>query len=164
MLRRGFPQDGSGVVEEDVDRRLFRLDRGDPPVERRPVGEVALVRRELAPERAHLLFGFTSRPQRGGDADDVRARFGQSDGDPLTDAAGTAGDDGGFAVEFELIENHVHASFRQRINIFIASGACPRYSNAFCSSSSGKTRLISRSNGSSCAATSAIARSKSSCS
>ncbi|MPN27982.1 hypothetical protein SDC9_175416 [bioreactor metagenome] len=133
MLRRRFAQDGPGIVEEDVDLRMLRLDLRDPAAKRRPVGEIALVRVEIPAESADFAFRFATRLQRGGDSDDVRSGFRQSDGDPPADAARTAADDRQLAIEFELIENHlsIPSPFPQRISTFIASGVCARYSNAF---------------------------------
>ena len=42
----------------------------------------------------------------GGDGEDVGAGFGEGDGHGHADAALGAGDEGGFSVEFELVQDH----------------------------------------------------------
>ena len=106
----GTAQNGTGVVEEDVNLRMFRLDFGDEGVERLAVGEVAVVGVELPAEGGHFAFDLAAGFELGADADDVGPGFRQSERDSTADPAAAAGDQCGFPIQFELIENHFSTS------------------------------------------------------
>ncbi len=107
MLGSGFAEDGAGVVDEDVDLWVVGFDLFDEGVKGISVGEVAGVAGEFSASGGDGFFNFRAMGlEGGGDGEDVSTGFGEGDGHGHADAALGAGDESGFSVEFELVQDH----------------------------------------------------------
>src|SRR5581483_806175 len=154
VLRRGLALDGARVEDEDVDRPVIGSNLLGEGVRSGPVGKVARIRMEPAPERRDLRNDVVARRQRLAHAGDVGASVRERDGGRFADAAASSGDERGLAGQVEA-----HA--RQSTTTLMSFVPWASSSKSAGSRSSDSTRLISRSSGIVAPAMSSIARSKS---
>ena len=155
MLDRGAALDRPGVEDEDVHERavsrhlLGELENG------LSLPEVAAVGPETTASCRDLGSDLVCRLQGATDADDICAGICECDGRRLADPTPAAGHEGCLSVEGQA---HVVQSTRVLIPVVPAASSAMTTGSL----SSGSTALIRRSTGSTSAAKSSIARSKSS--
>lgn len=106
VLGGRLAEDGSGVVDQDVDSRKVGLDPFDEAIQRTPIGKVAGVSPKPASQRDHFLLDLAAgRFHRSADADDVGPGLGQCPGNRAADPPAAAGHQREPAVESELFQN-----------------------------------------------------------
>ena len=97
---------GTGVVDEHVDAAQLRLGALDEVLQVLHAPHVGLDADGAAAERLHGLDGLLEGAGLAGGDGDVGAGLGQAQRDRAADAAAAAGDDGDFALQREICDDH----------------------------------------------------------